>query len=71
MSTEEEIVAISPDEEEDEDEEVDFFPALENFLVTSDGDNIADALVKSLGKISAGLETQNKILIKLYSELKK
>jgi hypothetical protein len=57
--------------EEEEEEETDFFPVLENFLVTSDGDNVADALVKSLGKISACLETQNKILIKMYSELKK
>jgi len=52
--------------EEDDDDMMDM-PSLENFLVTEDGDNIADGLVKSLNRIADRIDTQNKILVKILS----
>ena len=52
--------------DEDDDEMMDM-PSLENFLVTEDGDNIADGLVKSLNRIADRIDTQNKILVKILS----
>ena len=52
--------------EEDDDDMTDM-PSLENFLVTEDGDNIADGLVKSLNRIADRIDTQNKILVKILS----
>jgi hypothetical protein len=49
------------------EEEMMEMPSLENFLVTEDGDNIADGLVKSLNRIADRLDTQNKILVKILS----
>ena len=52
--------------DEDDDDMMDM-PSLENFLVTEDGDNIADGLVKSLNRIADRIDTQNKILVKILS----
>lgn len=57
--------------EEEEDDGMMGFPTLENFLVTEDGDNIADGVVKALSRISDRIDTQNKILIKILSSLTK
>ena len=55
----------------DGDEEGDGFPSLEDFLVTEDGDNIADGIVKALDRVTKQMDTQNKIFIKMYSVLLK
>lgn len=47
------------------------FPSLEDFLVTDDGDNIANGLVKAIDRVSKQLDSQNKIFIKLYTVLTK
>lgn len=52
---------------EDEEDDMIEMPSLENFLVTEDGDNIADGIVKSLGRIADRLDTQNKILVKILT----
>jgi hypothetical protein len=57
--------------EEEVDDGMMGFPTLENFLVTEDGDNIADGIVKALSRISDRIDTQNKILIKILSSLTK
>lgn len=63
--------------EEDEDEivlsdgEEGFENPLADLLVTSEGENIADGVVNALDRIGNFIETQNKILIKLYSVLSK
>jgi hypothetical protein len=67
MDTEETPIMV----EEEEDDGMMGFPTLENFLVTEDGDNIADGVVKALSRISDRIDTQNKILIKILSSLTK
>lgn len=59
------------DLEEDDDDEMMEMPSLDNFLVTEDGDNIADGIVKALNKLADRLDTQNKILIKIFSTMTK
>ncbi len=54
-----------------DDEEAMMMPSLDDYLVTDDGDNIATGLVKSLDKIARMIDTQNKILIKVYTLLAK
>jgi hypothetical protein len=64
------------DEEEDEefeDEEPDMFEALGSFLATEDGETVATIQLRQAEaseKIAAQLETQNKILVKILSEMK-
>lgn len=67
------------DEEMDEDEDgfdmegVDMFEALGSLLATEDGETIATTLVSlkdATEKIAAGFEMQNKILLKILSEMK-
>jgi hypothetical protein len=65
---------IVDDEDEDvismgEDEE--FENPLADLLVTSDGENIADAVVNAIDRVSKLLDTQNKIFIKMYTVLSK
>ena len=55
----------------DEEGEEGGFPSLEDFLVTEDGDNIADGIVKAIDRVTRQLDTQNKIFIKMYSVLMK
>lgn len=59
------IVNMSDEEEEDG------FPSLEDFLVTDDGDNIANGIVKALDRVTRQIDTQNKIFIKMYTVLTK
>ncbi len=63
------------DEELDmgDDEGVDMFEALGSLLATEDGETIATTLVSlkdATEKIAAGIEMQNKIMVKILSELK-
>jgi hypothetical protein len=67
------------EEDEDEDEETDFNFEMEAmdetlaaYLTTEDGDNVATALMSindSVAKLTATMEMQNKILIKIASQL--
>jgi hypothetical protein len=69
-----------PEEDEDEDEDgfdmedgVDIFDALGGLLATEDGETIATTLVSlkdATEKIAAGVEMQNKILLKILTEMK-
>ena len=61
------IVHMSDDGDDDEEG----FPSLEDFLVTDDGDNIANGLVKALDRVTRQIDTQNKIFIKMYTVLTK
>jgi hypothetical protein len=54
-----------------EDDDGGGFPSLEDFLVTEDGDNIADGIVKAIDRVNRQIDTQNKIFIKMYSVLLK
>lgn len=69
MATEEEYIEeIDLGEEEDEDEDEDFMDMggmLAQVLATEDGDTVCSALVG----IAKGIETQNKILVKILSKL--
>lgn len=62
-------------DEEDEDivmsDDEEFGNPLEDLLVTDDGDNIANGLVKAIDRVSRLLDTQNKIFVKLYTVLSK
>lgn len=69
-----------PIRKDDEDEielsddggsEGEFENPLVDLLVTSEGENIADGVVNALNRIGNYMDTQNKILIKLYSVLSK
>lgn len=57
--------------EEDDEDDVVMENPLVDLLVTEDGDNIADGIVKALDRIGRQMDAQNKILIKLYSALTK
>lgn len=64
------------EEEEDEDymEEMDMGSMLAPFLTTEDGDNICTALVtigEQLSGLNKHMDNQNKILIKIVSQLTK
>jgi hypothetical protein len=72
------VIEIGKDEDEDvmsmggsDEEDEGGFPSLEDFLVTEDGDNIADGIVKAIDRVTRQLDTQNKIFIKMYSVLMK
>jgi hypothetical protein len=60
---------------DDEDEDVismgEFENPLADLLVTSDGENIADAVVNAIDRVAKLLDTQNKIFIKMYTVLSK
>jgi|TARA_R110001592_G_scaffold24958_1_gene95505 hypothetical protein len=63
MSTDDELMEI---EDEDEDDEVDLVSLMTSLLATEDGETICTALVT----IGQQIQTQNKILIKILSEIK-
>jgi hypothetical protein len=65
MSEEEQDLDFG-DEDEDEDEGVDIAGLMTSLMATPDGDTVCSALVT----IGQQLQTQNKILIKILSELK-
>ena len=68
------------EEEMDEDEDgfdmedgVDMFEALGSLLATEDGETVATTLVSlkdATEKIASGIDMQNKILLKILSEMK-
>lgn len=65
---------IREEEDDDivlEDDEEMMENPLVDLLVSSDGDNVADAIVNGLDKIAKQLDAQNKIFIKLYTVLSK
>jgi hypothetical protein len=66
-----------PEEEFDQDEEfdegMDMFEALGSLLATEDGETVASTLVglkEATEKIALGIDMQNKILVKILSEMK-
>ena len=63
MSTDDELMEI---EDDDEEEEVDLVSLMTSLLATENGDTICTALVS----IGQQIQTQNKILIKILSEIK-
>ena len=70
------IRPVHEEEEEDEDivlEDDDVMEGnpLEDFLVSEEGDNVADVLAKGFERICNQLDVQNKIFIKMYSLLAK
>ena len=71
---EDEEIDIEDDEEMDEmeDEGMDMLDALGSLLATEDGETIAMSLVglkDATERIAAGMEMQNKILVKILSAL--
>lgn len=61
----EEISFVDGDEDADEE----YGNPLEDLLTTDDGDNIANGLVKAIDRLGRLLDTQNKILVKMYSAI--
>jgi hypothetical protein len=67
MTEDEEVVDFDDEVEEDEDDEgLDIASLMTSLMATPDGDTVCSALVT----IGHQLQTQNKILIKILSELK-
>lgn len=68
MTEDEEVVDFDDDDEdeEEEDEGLDIASLMTSLMATPDGDTVCSALVM----IGHQLQTQNKILIKILSELK-
>ena len=57
----------------EDDEGIDVFEALGSLLATEDGETVATTLVSlkdATEKIAAGVDMQNKILLKILSEMK-
>jgi hypothetical protein len=74
MAAEDKPTRISAEEEDDMismGEEEEFDNPLADLLVTSDGENIADAVVGAIDRVSKLIDTQNKIFIKMYTVLTK
>jgi hypothetical protein len=76
MPGSDDVIEIEKDEDDivsmgGDDEDEGGFPSLEDFLVTEDGDNIADGIVKAIDRVTKQIDTQNKIFIKMYSVLLK
>jgi hypothetical protein len=64
-------VVLSGDEDGDGDGDDMMMNPLEDFLVSDDGDNVANVLAKGLDRVCQQLDVQNKIFVKLYSVLTK
>lgn len=61
------------DEDEEMDEGMDMFEALGSLLATEEGETVATTLVSlkdAVEKIAANFEMQNKILVKILTEMK-
>ena len=70
----EEVDTEDLEEEEDDEEYMDMGSMLAPFLTTEEGDNICTALVtigEQLTCMNKHMENQNKILIKILSQLNK
>lgn len=63
---EEELVMTDEEVEDDDDTALDIADLMTSLMATPDGDTVCSALVT----IGQQLQTQNKILIKILSELK-
>lgn len=75
-SAADEIVPIQEEEDDDDDIVIDgeedmMGNPLEDFLVSDEGDNVANVIAKGLERISQQLDVQNKIFVKLYTVLSK
>jgi hypothetical protein len=67
----EDLLLTDDDEDEDDDDDfMDMGSMLSALLSTEEGDNVCTALVKINNTLQQHLDTQNKILLKIYSELK-
>ena len=68
----EEILIGDEFDEDDEDDEdfMDMGSLLASLLSTEEGDNVCTALVKINNTLQQQMDTQNKILLKIYTELK-
>lgn len=62
---------ILESEDDDDDDDGQFGNPLVDLLVTSDGENIADGIVGALDRVGKYIDTQNKILVKMYTVLSK
>lgn len=61
------------DEDEEMDDGMDMFEALGSLLATEEGETVATTLVSlkdAVEKIAANFEMQNKILVKILTEMK-
>ena len=61
------------DEDEEMDDGMDVFEALGSLLATEEGETVATTLVSlkdAVEKIAANFEMQNKILVKILTEMK-
>lgn len=74
----EDAVAVIPEEDDDivlsdgeEDEEDEMMNPLEDFLVSDEGDNVANVIAKGLERVCHQLDIQNKIFVKMYTVLSK
>ena len=68
---EEMLIGDEFDEDDEDDEDfMDMGSLLSSLLSTEEGDNVCTALVKINNTLQQQMDTQNKILLKIYSELK-
>lgn len=67
----EEDIVLSGDDDEEDDDEGDMMNPLEDFLVSDDGDNVANVIAKGLERVCHQLDIQNKIFVKMYTVLSK
>lgn len=74
----EDAVAMIPEEDDDivlsgdeDDDDQDMMNPLEDFLVSDEGDNVANVLAKGFERVCQQLDVQNKIFVKLYTVLSK
>jgi len=68
---EEMLIGDEFDEDDEDDEDfMDMGSLLSSLLSTAEGDNVCTALVKINNTLQQQMDTQNKILLKIYSELK-
>lgn len=74
MTSDEELdddILLSDEDSDEGDEDfVDMGTMLSALLSTEEGDNVCTALVKINSTLQQQLDTQNKILLKIFSELK-
>ena len=65
-----EEMLIGDEFDEDDEDFMDMGSLLSSLLSTEEGDNVCTALVKINNTLQQQMDTQNKILLKIYSELK-
>lgn len=67
---EDEDIVLSDDCDDCDDDMMEGNP-LEDFLVSDEGDNIANVIAKGLERMCQQMDMQNKIMVKLYTVLAK